>query len=338
VVTRRLGSDGPPISVLGLGTWAMGGPWQFGWGPADDAESVAAIQHAVELGVNWVDTAPLYGHGHAEEVVARALEPFHPGEDVLVFTKCGRRFPAPGKAGPIRYDLSPASIREECEQSLRRLRIERIDLYQIHWPDLGTGTPVEESWQAMAALQDEGQVRWLGVCNFSLELLERIEAVRHVDSLQPSFSLLSRHPLEALIPRCRERGTGVLAYSPMASGLLTGSFGRDGVERLAPDDWRRRSPMFTEPKLSQNLALVERLGRVAERLGCSLPALALAWTLANPGVTAAIAGGRRPSQVDGWIEAADVALSEADLAEIEQAVEGTDAGTTDPPVPPPVEL
>ena len=162
--------------------------------------------------------------------------------------------------------------------------------------------------------------------------------MRHVDSLQPSFSLLSRHPLEALIPWCREHGTGVLAYSPMASGLLTGSFGRDGVERLAPDDWRRRSPMFTEPKLSQNLALVERLRPVGERLGCSLPALALAWTLANPGVTAAIAGGRRPSQVDGWIEAADVALSAADLAEIEQAVEETGAGTTDPPVPPPVEL
>lgn len=338
MVTRRLGSDGPVISVLGIGTWAMGGPWQFGWGPADDSESVAAIRHAVELGAGWVDTAPLYGHGHAEEVVARALEPFRPGEDVLVFTKCGRRFPPPGRAAPIRYDLTPASIREECEQSLRRLRVERIDLYQIHWPDLGTGTPVEQSWEAMAALQDEDKVRWLGVCNFSLELVERIEHIRHVDSLQPSFSLLSRHPLAELIPWCGVHGTGVLAYSPMASGLLTDSFDRGAVARYAPDDWRRRSPMFNEPRLSQNLALVERLRPVAGRLGCSVAALAVAWTLAMPGVTAAIAGARRPSQVDGWIEAADVELAAADLAEIEQALADTGAGTTEPPAPPPPEL
>jgi aryl-alcohol dehydrogenase-like predicted oxidoreductase len=337
VVTRQLGTNGPRITVLGLGTWAMGGPWQFGWGPADDAESVAAIGRAIESGVTWVDTAPLYGHGHAEEVVARALEPFRPGEDVLVFTKCGRRFPAPGEDGPIRYDLTPASIREECEQSLQRLGIERIDLYQFHWPDIGTGTPVEESWQAMASLQDEGKVRWLGVCNFSLEDLERIEQVRHVDSLQPSLSLLNRHALPS-IPWCREHGTGILAYSPMASGLLTGSFGRERVDRLAPDDWRRRSSMFMEPKLSQNLALVERLRPIADRRGCSVAALAVAWTLAIPGVTAAIVGARRPAQVGGWIEAADVQLSEEDLAEIERALDETGAGTTDAPVPPPVEL
>ncbi len=338
MVTRRLGSDGPEITALGLGTWAMGGPWQFGWGPADDAESVAAIRRAVEQGVGWVDTAPLYGHGHAEEVLANALEPLRPGEDVLVFTKCGRRFPAPGEDRPIRYDLTPGSIREECEQSLRRLGIERIDLYQFHWPDIATGTPVEESWEAMAALQDEGKVRWLGVCNFSLEQLERIERVRHVDSLQPSLSLLSRHPLEASIPWCREHGTGVLAYSPLASGLLTGSFGRESVDRLAPDDWRRRASAFTEPMLSRNLALVERLRPVADRHGCSVAALAVAWTLAIPGVTAAIVGARRPSQLDGWIGAADVTLSAEDLAEIEQGLVETGAGTTDPPVPPPLEL
>lgn len=337
-MTRPLGSDGPEVTVLGLGTWVMGGPWQFGWGPVDDAESVAAIRSALERGVSWIDTAPLYGHGHAEDVVARALEPFRPGEDVLVFTKCGRRFPAPEEKGAIRYDLTPVSIREECEQSLRRLRIERIDLYQFHWPDLATGTPVEESWQAMAELQDEGKIRWLGVCNFPLELLERIESVRHVDSLQPSLSLLSRNPLERLIPWCREHGTGVLAYSPLASGLLTGSFRRESIEQLPPDDWRRRSPAFSEPKLSQNLAFVARLGPVADRHGCTLSELAVAWTLAVPGVTAAIVGARRPSQVDGWIGAAGVSLSADDLAEIERAIDATGAGTADPPVPPPIEL
>ena len=336
-MTRQLGSGGPEVSVLGLGTWAMGGSWQFGWGPADDAESVAAIRRAVESEVSWIDTAPLYGHGHAEDVVARALQSLRPGEDVLVFTKCGRRFPPPGENGPIRYDLTPASIREECEQSLRRLGIERIDLYQFHWPDIATGTPVEESWETMAALQDEGKIRWLGVCNFSLELLERVDPVRHVDSLQPSLSLLNRHALD-LIPWCREHGTGVLAYSPMASGLLTGSFGRERIDALAADDWRRRSPIFAEPKLSQNLALVERLRAIADRRGCSVAALAVAWTLAIPGVTAAIVGARRPAQVDGWIEAADVELRAEELAEIERALDETGAGTTDPPVPPPLDL
>jgi aryl-alcohol dehydrogenase-like predicted oxidoreductase len=315
----------------------MGGPWKFGWGTADDTESIAAIRRALESGVGWIDTAPLYGHGHAEEVVARALEPFRPAEDVLVFTKCGRRFPPPGDDAPIRYDLTPASIREECEQSLRRLGVERIDLYQFHWPDIATGTPVEESWEAMAALQDEGKVRWLGVCNFSLELLDRVEAVRHVDSLQPSLSLLNRHALD-LIPWCREHGTGVLAYSPLASGLLTGSFDSGRLDSLAPDDWRRRSPMFADPKLSQNLALVERLRPIADRRGCSVSSVALAWTLAIPGVTAAIAGARRPEQVDGWIDAAEVELSAEDLVEIELALAETGAGTTDPPAPPPIEL
>ena len=336
-MTRQLGSHGPVITTVGLGTWAMAGPWEFGWGPADDRESIAAIRRGVEAGLSWIDTAPLYGHGHAEEVVGRALQSFEAGEDVLVFTKCGRRFPPPGQSGSIRYDLTPASIREECEQSLRRLGIERIDLYQFHWPDYATRTPVEESWQAMAELQDAGKVRWLGLCNYPVDQLPRIQSVRHVDSLQPPYSLLSRHARQELIPWCAQNGTGMIVYSPMASGLLTGSFGSDGLERLAPDDWRRRSPMFTEPKLSQNLALVERLGPIAERLGCDLPALAVAWTLATPGVTGAIVGARRPSQVDGWIQAADVALPAGTLAEIERAIAETGAGTDEPPSPPPAE-
>jgi aryl-alcohol dehydrogenase-like predicted oxidoreductase len=337
LVTRRLGSQGPEITVLGLGTWAMGGPWEFGWGETDDRESEAAIRRAVEAGVNWIDTAPVYGLGHAEAVVGSALASLGADAEVLVFTKCGRRWESGDGTGPIRYDLTPESIRFECEESLRRLGVEQIDLYQFHWPDYATGTPVEESWDAMAELQDEGKVRFLGVCNFGLELLERIDAARHVDSLQASLSMLNRHALAELLPWCAVHGTGVIAYSPMASGLLTGSFSRDRLDRLAPEDWRRRAPMFTEPKLSQNLELVERLRPIAERLGCDLPALAVAWTLATPGVTAAIVGARRPSQVDGWIQAADVVLLPATLAEIERAIAETGAGTDEPPSPPPVD-
>ena len=338
MVTLRLGSQGPEITRVGLGTWAMSGPYEFGWGPVDDEDSTAAIRRAIEAGVNWVDTAPIYGFGHAEEVIGRALAPFRASEDVLVFTKCGRRWQPDDARGEIRYDLTPASIRFECEQSLRRLGIEQIDLYQFHWPDYGTGTPVEESWGVMGELQDEGKVRFIGVCNFPLDLLRQIEAVRHVDSLQPPLSMLNRHAREQLIPWCAAHGTGVISYSPMASGLLTGSFSRDGLERLAPDDWRRRAPMFTEPKFSQNLALVERLRPVAERLGCDLPALAVAWALAVPGVTAAIVGARRPAQVDSWVPAAELELSQDDLGEVERAIADTGAGTDEPPQPPGVTL
>lgn len=334
MVRRPLGARGPELTAVGLGTWAMSGAYEFGWGPADDAESIAAIRYAFDSGVNWIDSAPGYGFGHTEEVVGRALAPFRAGEDVYVFTKCGRRWDEGDRSRGFEYDLRRESIRFECEQSLRRLRVERIDLFQFHWPDYGTGTPVEESWGAMAELQSEGKVRRLGVCNFPLDLLRRIEAVHHVDSLQPPVSMLSRHAREELIPWCAASGTGVIAYSPMGSGLLTGSFGREGLGRLAPDDWRRRSPMFAEPKLSQNLALVERLRPVAERLGCGLPALAVAWVLAVPGVTGAIVGVRRPDQADGWLPAAAIELGPDDLAEIERAIEETGAGTVDPPRPP----
>ena len=329
----RLGSQGPELTVLGFGTWALSGPFRFGWGPVDDGESIAAIRRAVEAGMNWIDTAALYGLGHAEEVVGRALEPFRAGEEVLVFTKCGRRW----YDGRIEYDLRPESIRDECEASLRRLGIERIDLYQFHWPDYGTGTPVEESWGAMAALVDEGKVRWAGVSNFDVPPLERCEPIRHVDSLQPPLSLLNRHAREEVIPWCRTNGTGVIVYSPMASGLLTGSFNREGLERLAPDDWRRRGPQFQEPKLSQNLAFVDRLESIAERLGTSVASLAIAWTLAVPGVTGAIVGGRRPSQLEDWLGAGELELDDGTLAEIARALEETGAGTDEPTKPPPVE-
>ena len=332
---RRLGSAGPELSVLGFGTWVTGGPWRFGWGPTDDDESVAAIRHAVEHGVNWIDTAAVYGLGHAEEVVGRALESYRVGEEVFVFTKCGRRWEEQQEGTRLFYDLRPESIREECEASLRRLGVERIDLYQFHWPDIATSTAVEESWGTMGELVDEGKVRWLGVSNFSVELLERCESVRHVDSLQPPLSLLNRHARLELIPWSSAHGTGVIAYSPMASGLLTGSFSREGIGRLAEGDFRRNAPPFQEPKLSQNLALVERLEALAARLQTTLPALAVAWALAVPGVTGAIVGARSPAQVDGWLGAADVELDEAKLAELERAIRETGAGVDTPPNPPP---
>jgi aryl-alcohol dehydrogenase-like predicted oxidoreductase len=322
--TRKLGSSGPEITTLGLGTWAVGGAYQFGWGPQEDAESIAAIRHAVDAGINWVDTAPAYGIGHSEEVVGRALEPWSPGEDVLVFTKCGRRL---SPAGEPLTDLRPTSIRAECERSLERLRIERIDLYQFHWPDDMTGTPVEDSWGTVGELIEEGKVRWAGVSNFDVERLERCERVRHVDSLQPPLSLINRAARASVIPWCREHRAGVIAYSPMASGLLTGRFDAARVEALAADDWRRRSPEFTEPRLARNVELVDRLRPIAQDLGIDLPALAVAWVLATEGVTGAIVGARRPDQIEGWISAADVELSSDDLAAIELAVKETGAGS-----------
>jgi aryl-alcohol dehydrogenase-like predicted oxidoreductase len=319
---RQLGASGPEISVLGVGSWAMGGPYTGGsWGPQDDDESLAALEHALDLGVTWVDTAAVYGHGHAEEVVGRLLGR-RPG--TLVFTKCGLNWWERGD-GELVNDLRPESIRFELEQSLKRLGTDHVDLYQFHWPDT-IDTPVEESWAAMARLVEEGKVRWAGVSNFDVGLLERCQRIRHVDSVQPPYSLLNRAAADELIPWCAANGTGVICYSPMQSGLLTGSFDRSRLERLAADDWRRTSPDFQEPALSRNLALVERLTPVADRHGVPVAAVAVAWVLATPGVTGAIVGARRPAQVDGWITAGGLQLTGADLAEIRQAIEETGAG------------
>jgi aryl-alcohol dehydrogenase-like predicted oxidoreductase len=283
VRTRRLGRAGPELSTVGFGAWAIGGPWRFGWGEVDDADSIAAIRHAVESGVNWIDTAAVYGLGHSEEVVGRALEPYRVGEDVFVFTKCGRRWEG-RPDGIIENDLRPESIREECERSLRRLGLERIDLYQFHWPDWMTGTALEESWGTMVELVAEGKARWIGVANFDVDQLERCEAIRHVDSVQPPLSLLTRGARTTIAPWSAERGTGVIVYSPMASGLLTGAFDRERIATLEASDWRRESPAFREPALARNLDLVERLQPIATRLGATMPELAVAWTLAQPGV------------------------------------------------------
>jgi aryl-alcohol dehydrogenase-like predicted oxidoreductase len=271
--------------------------------------------------VNWVDTSPSYGFGHSEEVIAGALEPYRVGEEVYVLTKCGRVWDGQRR---FSIDLRPESIRRECEQSLRRLGVDRIDLYQFHWPDPVTGTPVEESWAAMAKLVDEGKVRWLGVCNFPLELLERIECVRHVDSAQPPLNMIERRARDEVLPWTDEHGTGVLAYSPMASGLLSGTF-QARLDELSADDWRRTGTApaawkFKEPHLSRGLELVERIRPVADRLGLTVGALAIGWVLALPGVTGAIVGARRPDQVDGWLPAARVALDEQALAELGEAI------------------
>jgi aryl-alcohol dehydrogenase-like predicted oxidoreductase len=242
--TAELGRSGAAFTRLGLGTWAIGGPWRFGWGPVDDDESIAAIRRAVDEGINWIDTAAVYGLGHSEEIVGRALEGRATGDGLFVCTKCGRKTRPDGTPYG---DLHPDSIRSECEASLRRLGVERIDLYQIHWPNPDGDTPLEDSWATMAALADEGKVRWIGVSNFDVEQLERCEPIRHVDSLQPQLSMVQRRTLRDVIPWAADHETGVIVYSPMASGLLSGTFDRGRLESLPADDMRVRRPEFAEP-------------------------------------------------------------------------------------------
>src|SRR5881275_245491 len=324
---RRLGSSDLEITPVGFGAWAIGGgDWAFSWGPQDDDASIKTMRHALDLGINWIDTAAVYGLGHSEEVVGRLLRDLPAGERPLVFTKCGLVWDERDRMKEARRVLRPESIRKECEASLRRLGAERIDLYQFHWPD-ETGTPVEDSWQTMVRLIEEGNVRAAGVSNFDVGLLERCEAIRHVDSLQPPFSLIRREAAERQIPWCAEHETGVIVYSPMQSGLLTDGFTAARVAALAPDDWRRRSPQFQQPALDKNVALRDALGPIARRHGTTASAVAVAWTLAWPGVTGAIVGARTAAQVDGWIGAATLDLTAADLDEIAAAITRTGAGT-----------
>jgi aryl-alcohol dehydrogenase-like predicted oxidoreductase len=326
LLKRPLGTSGLQITQVGFGAWAVGGGgWAYGWGSQDDADSIAAIQHAVTRGINWVDTAAIYGLGHSEEVVGRALRELPASERPLVFTKGGLiADPARPFEEPER-NLRPESIRKEVEASLRRLGVERIDLYQFHWPD-AIGTPVEDSWGEMSRLIGEGKVRAGGVSNFSVGLLERAERVRHVDALQPPFSLIHRQAAADVIPWSGAHGTGVIVYSPMQSGILTDAFSRARVERMAPDDWRRRNPEFQDPLLSRNLALRDALRPVASRYGVSIGAVAVAWTLSWPGVSGAIVGARSREQVDGWIAAGNLTLDATDLADIAGALKRTQAG------------
>lgn len=325
--TRRLGTTDLEITTVGFGAWAIGGGgWAYSWGPQDDAGSIAAIHHALHSGINWIDTAAIYGLGHSEEVVGQALRSVHAAERPFIFTKGGM---VPDRQRPYdepQRNLRPDSIRREVEASLRRLGVERIDLYQFHWPD-ETGTPIEESWGEMARLIDEGKVRAGGVSNFDVPLLERAEAVRHVDSLQPPFSLIHRDAGGDVIPWASDHRTGVIVYSPMQSGLLTDTFSADRLRAMASDDWRRRSEYFVEPNLSRNIALRDALRPIASSHGVTVSAVAVAWALAWPGVTGAIVGARSTEQVDGWIGASSLRLTDDDLAEISAAIQGTGAGS-----------
>lgn len=326
VPTRPLGTSGLDITTVGFGAWAIGGGgWYSGWGPQDDAASLAAMRHALARGINWIDTAAVYGLGHSEEVIGRLLRELPSADRPLVFTKCGLVWDPRDPMVEASRDLRPASIRREVEASLRRLGVERIDLYQFHRPD-GTGTPIEDSWGEMVRLVEEGRVRAIGVSNFAVDLLNRAERVRHVDSLQPLLSVIRREALEAEIPWAAAHGTGVIVYSPMQSGILTDRFSKARLAQLAPDDWRRRGTEFQEPNLSRNLALRDALRPIAERHGTTVAAVAVAWTLAWPGVTGAIVGARSAEQVDGWIAAASLVLTAKDLDEIAAAIQRTGAG------------
>jgi len=304
VRTTQLGGTGLEISRVGFGAWAIGGAeYDWGWGEQDDEQSIATIHRALELGVNWIDTAAQYGFGHSEEVVGRAIAGLD--ERPLVFTKGGQ------PEGPNRTTLQTLrrdSLRRECEASLRRLGVEAIDLYQIHFPI--PDEELEEGWTTLAELKDEGLVRHIGASNFSVEQLRRAQSIAPVETLQPPYSLLDREVEDEILPFCEREGIGVIVYSPMASGMLTGKMTRERIEGLPDDDWRRRSERFREPQLSRSLELVERLKRIGERHGASPGAVAVAWTLRNPAVDGAIVGFRRPDQVEPILAAADLELDD----------------------------
>jgi len=299
------------LTTIGLGTWAMGGPWQFGWGPQDDGEAVAAILTALEVGINWIDTAPVYGVGHSEELVGQALR--QTKRKPYIATKCGRLWNEKKELIPY---LKRESIRRECLASLQRLGVERIDLYQMHWPD--PLQDIEEAWEEMARLVDEGKVRYLGVCNYNVEQIERVSRIHPVASLQPPYSMLRRDVEKELLGYCAQHAIGVVAYSPMQRGLLTGKFSQDRLAALAPDDHRRRMPEFQEPAFSASLELVEGLREIAEHNGRTVAQLAISWVLRRPEVTAAIVGARRPSQIMETVAASDWNLSKKDISEIEK--------------------
>jgi len=315
MLTKQLGNSDMFITPVGYGSWAIGGGgWQFAWGAQNDDDSIAAIHLALELGVNWIDTAAVYGLGHSEEIVARALASWS-GPRPYVFTKCGLRWDAQGRPHEV---LKAASIQQECEDSLRRLKVDTIDLYQIHWPVDDT-KELEEGWSTMAKLQREGKVRWIGVSNFNVEQMKRALKIAPITSLQPRYSLVHPDVESDILPFCLGAGIGVIVYSPMASGLLTGVMTRERISKLPDDDWRKHHPDFNEPGLSANLALVERLREIGRRHDSSPGAVAVSWTLHNPAVTAAIVGARKPEQVNDMVAAAEIRLTGAEINEVESA-------------------
>jgi len=313
---KLLGNSDLAITRVGFGAWALGGSgWEFAWGAQDDRDSIAAIHRALELGVNWIDTAAVYGLGHSEEVVARSLKEWR-GPRPYVFTKCVLVWNDKGK---IWREFSAASIRRECEDSLRRLQVDTIDLYQMHWPPDEGRTGIEEAWQTLVALKKEGKVRWIGVSNFSVAQIQTAEKIAPVTSLQPPYSLIRRQIEAEILPYCEKRGIGVINYAPMASGLLTGGMTRERAAALPADDFRSRNPEFREPRLSKNIELVERLRQVGARHGRTPGEVAIAWTLRHPAITAAIVGARNAKQVDGVMRAAELKLTDGEILEIEGA-------------------
>ena len=325
--TRPLGSSGLEITCTGLGAWAIGGGE---WGGQDDDASVAALRRALELGLNWIDTAAIYGPGRSEQVIARALRGMPQDERPLIFTKCALELMDPVTWQTI-PSQEPVDIRAELEGSLRRLEMDHVDLYQVHWPPREPPTPLEEYWQTMVDLRREGKVRAIGLSNHDVAQLEAAEAIGHVDSLQPPFSAIRRGAADELA-WCAANGTGTILYSPMQGGLLTGAFSAERVAALPDDDWRREDANYTS-RLAANLALADALAPIADRHGVSRPAVSIAWTLGWPGVTGAIVGARAPEQIDGWIDGCDLRLTDADYDEIAAAIERTGAG--DGPLRPP---
>jgi aryl-alcohol dehydrogenase-like predicted oxidoreductase len=308
---KRLGNSDMHLTPIGIGAWAMGGGgWAFAWGPQDDAASIAAIHAALDAGVNWIDTAAVYGLGHSEEVVARALAGRSPRP--FVFTKCERVW---NENRQISGSLKAASVRAECEASLKRLKVDTIDLYQIHWPE--PDADVEEGWTTLARLKEEGKVRWIGVSNFNAGQMERCRRIAPLTSLQPPYSAVSPEVEAETLPYCQAHGIGAIAYSPMKSGLLTGTMTKERVAAFPPDDFRRKALNFQEPYLSRNLVLAEIMKGIAARHGRTAGEVAIAWVLRNPAITAAIVGMRSAGQVQGVIGALEFRLSKEEIAEIE---------------------
>jgi aryl-alcohol dehydrogenase-like predicted oxidoreductase len=307
---RTLGNSDLQLTPIGFGAWAIGGGnWEFAWGPQDDNESIAAIHRALELGVNWIDTAAIYGLGHSEEVVARALK--SSSQKPYIFTKCSMRW---HKDRSIYRSLKAGSLAEELEGSLRRLGVETIDLYQIHWPD--PEAEIEEGWQTLARFREQGKIRWIGVSNFSVEQMKRVQKIAPITSLQPPYSILRRAIEEEVLPFAQENGIGVINYSPMVSGLLTGAMTAERIAALPADDWRRHGVEFTEPRLSRNLRLVELLREIGSGHGVGPGVVAIGWTLHHPAITAAIVGGRSARQVEGLAPALEFKLSNDEYSRI----------------------
>jgi aryl-alcohol dehydrogenase-like predicted oxidoreductase len=310
--TRPLGNSDLHITPIGFGAWAIGGgDWQFGWGSQDDADSIAAIHRALELGINWIDTAAVYGLGRSEEIVARALAEWS-GPRPYVFTKCGMVW---GENRQVDYSLKVESVRRECEASLQRLKVDTIDLYQVHWP-ADDAAETAEGWRELAALKQEGKIRWIGASNFNLEELQAVQHIAPVTSLQPPYSLIRREVEIELLPYCLSQNVGVIAYSPMASGLLSGTMTRERIEAYPANDWRSRNPEFQEPKLTRNLAIAQKLRTISWRHNCTAGAVAIAWVLRNPAITGAIVGARKPEQLDDIVKGATVQLSPGEIDEL----------------------